>query len=91
LSKTPTPLGGLGDALLRFSDELDGEGLRRALLCLLLLALLQVALGGHLRGTLLSLLVPLVLMEDGLDRLLSQTELRGDVHQLIDLGRGLVT
>jgi hypothetical protein len=43
------------------------------------------------RGAFLSLIVPLVLVEEGLDRLLPQSKLHGDVHQLIGLGRGLAT
>jgi hypothetical protein len=58
---------------------------------LLLHALLRVAFGGRLGGALLPLPVTLVLVEEGLDRLLARSELRGDVHQLVGLGRGLAT
>jgi hypothetical protein len=64
------PLGGSRVTLLHSGDELGDEGLGRALLRLLLLALLRVALGGRLRGALLSLPTPLVLVEKSLNRLL---------------------
>jgi hypothetical protein len=85
------PLGASGVALLCCGDELGGEGLGWALLRLLFLALLGVVLGGRLRGDLLSLPVPLVLVEDGLNHFLPQSKLRGDVHQFIGLGQGLAT
>jgi hypothetical protein len=77
--------------LLGCGDELSGEGLRRTLPCLLLLTLLREAWGGHLEGVLLPLPVTLVFVEEGFDRILPQSELHGDVHQFIGLGRGLVT
>jgi hypothetical protein len=69
----PTPLEGLGDSVSWLRDKLGGEGLVWTLLCLLLLALLWVALGGRLG-------LALVLVEEGLNRLLSRSELHGDVH-----------
>jgi hypothetical protein len=78
-------------ALLHCGDKLGGEGLELALLRLLLIVLLGVTLGGRLGGALLSLPVPLVLVEEGLDRLLPRSELCGDVHQFIGLRRGLAT
>jgi hypothetical protein len=58
--------------------------------------LLALLLGAALRGRLgdVFLLVPLrvlVLMEDGLDRLLTRGELGGDVHQLARPGGSLAT
>jgi hypothetical protein len=44
---------------------------------------------GCLEGILLSLPVALVLMEDGLDDLLTRSELGGDIHQFVRLGNGL--
>jgi hypothetical protein len=61
-------------------------------LCLWLLLglLLRVALSGCLGDIfLLAFLRLLVLLEDGLDRLLTRGELGGDVHQLARLGGGL--
>jgi hypothetical protein len=66
-----SPLGGSWVALFCYSDKIYGEGLTMALLCLLLLALLRVALGGRLRGILLSLPVTVILVEEGLDSLLT--------------------
>jgi hypothetical protein len=57
---------------------------------LLLGLLLRVALGGRLGDVfLLASLRLLVLPEDGLDRLLTRSELGGDVHQLARLGGSL--
>jgi hypothetical protein len=53
--------------LLRSGDELGGEGLERALLRFLLFAFLRIALGGRLGGAILSLSVPLVLVEEDHD------------------------
>jgi hypothetical protein len=41
------------------------------------------------RGALLPLPVTLVFVEEGFDRLLPRSELHGDVHQFVGLGRGL--
>jgi hypothetical protein len=62
-------------------------------LCLRLLGLiLRAALGGRLWDVfLLASLRLLVLLEDGLDRLLTRGELGGDVHQLARLGGSLAT
>jgi hypothetical protein len=62
-----TPLGVLDGALV----VRPSEGLVLALWRFLLLVFLGVALGGRLGGILLSLPVALVLVEDGLDSLLS--------------------
>jgi hypothetical protein len=62
-----------------------------ALLRLLLLVLLRVALGRYLEDVLLPLPNAIVLVEDGLDSLLSRSEVGGDVHQLVYLGGGLAT
>ena len=67
----PIPLGGSRVTLFCYGDKIRGEGLALALLHLLLLTLPGVALGGRLGGILLSLPVALVLMEDGLDSLLT--------------------
>jgi hypothetical protein len=71
------------------SDEIRISGVA---LCLrLLLGLLLCAtLGGRLEDVfLLPSLRPLVLLEDGFDRLLARGELGGDVHQLARLGGSL--
>ena len=63
-------------------------------LCLRLLLglLLRATLGGRLRDIfLLASLRLLVLLEDGLDRLLPRGELCGDVHQLARPGGSLAT
>jgi hypothetical protein len=84
-------LRGLGTAFLGSGKKLGGEGLVWTLLCLLLLALLWVALAGRLRGALLPLPIALVLVEEGLNCLMTQSKLRGNVHQFISLGQGLAT
>jgi hypothetical protein len=85
-------LRGSGVAFLGCGDKLDGEGLRWALLyLLLLLTLLRVALGGRLGGALLLLPIALVLVEEGFDLLLPRSELCGNVHQFVGLGQGLAT
>jgi hypothetical protein len=62
------------------------------LLRLLLAFLLGATLSGHLGDIFqLAALGLLVLMEDGLNRLLARGELGGDVHQLAHPGGGLVT
>jgi hypothetical protein len=59
---------------------------------LLLGLLLRPALGGRLGDIFqLASLRLLVLLEDGLDRLLTRGELGGDVHQLARLGGSLAT
>jgi hypothetical protein len=83
---TETPLGALGVMPLCCGDKICGEGLMLALPHLLLL---EVALGGRLRGILLLLPIAFILVEDDLDDLLSQSEIGGDVHQLACLGGGL--
>jgi hypothetical protein len=62
-----------------------------ALWCFLLVVFLGVLLGGYLGGILLPLPIGLVLVEDGLDGLLSRSELGGDVHQFTCLGGCLAT
>jgi hypothetical protein len=62
-----------------------------AMLHLPFLALLGVALGGRLGGILLSLPIALVLVKDGLNGLLTQSELGGDIHQFICLDGCLAT
>jgi hypothetical protein len=77
--------------MLDSSDEIriSGVALR---LRLLLGLLLCAALGGRLGDVfLLASLRLLILLEDGLDRLLTRGELGGDVHQLTRLGRSLAT
>jgi hypothetical protein len=59
------------------------------LLRLLLLALLRVVLGGCLGCILLLLPAARVAVEEGLDCLLAQSNLRGDVHQFICFAWGL--
>jgi hypothetical protein len=66
-----SPLEGSGVTFLRCGDKIRSEGLILALLCLPFLAFLGVVLGGRLRDILLSLLVAIFLMEDGLDSLLT--------------------
>jgi hypothetical protein len=88
---TGTPLGASGVTPLSCGDKISGEGLMLALLRLLLVVLLGVALGGCLGSILLSLPVAFVLVKDGLDGLLSQSELDCNVHQLACLGGGLAT
>jgi hypothetical protein len=59
---------------------------------LLLALLLGAALSGRLRDVFrLAPLRLLVLLEDGLDRLLTRGELGGDVHQLARPGGSLAT
>jgi hypothetical protein len=59
---------------------------------LLLGLLLRAALGGRLGDVfLLASVRLLVLLEDGLDRLLTRGELGGDVHQLARPGGSLAT
>jgi hypothetical protein len=59
---------------------------------LLLGLLLRAALGGRLEDVLLlASLRLLVLLEDGLDRLLTRDKLGGDVHQLARPGGSLAT
>jgi hypothetical protein len=87
---TGTPLGASGVTPLSCGDKISGEGLMLALLRLLVV-LLGVALGGCLGSILLSLPVAFVLVKDGLDGLLSQSELDCNVHQLACLGGGLAT
>jgi hypothetical protein len=82
-------LGGSGIALFSCCDKFNGEGLAWALLCLLLLALLGVALGVRLGGILLSLPIALILVEQGLDCFLIRSKFCSDVHQLICFGWGL--
>jgi hypothetical protein len=86
-----SPWGGSRVTLFCCGDKIRGEGLALALLHLLLLTLPGVALGGRLGGILLSLPVALVLMEEGLDSLLTQSEFCGNVHQFVRLGWGLAT
>jgi hypothetical protein len=62
-----------------------------ALRCLLFFVFLGVTLGGRLGGVLLPLPIALVFVEDGLDDLLSQSKLSGDVHQFACFGGGLAT
>jgi hypothetical protein len=83
----PIPLGGSRVSFLYYGDKIHGEGLVLALLLLLFLALLGVALGGRFGGMLLSL----ILVEDGLDGLLTWSELGGDIHQFVRLGGDLAT
>jgi hypothetical protein len=87
---TGTPLGASAVTPLSCGDKISGEGLMLALLRLLVV-LLGVALGGCLGSILLSLPVAFVLVKDGLDGLLSQSELDCNVHQLACLGGGLAT
>jgi hypothetical protein len=66
-----TPLGALGVLSFYCGDKICLEGLVFALRHLLLIVILGVALGGHLNGVLLLLPIALVLVENGLDGLLS--------------------
>jgi hypothetical protein len=74
------PPWGLGGSVVRHSDKVYSEGLMLALWRFLLVVFLGVVLGGCLGGVLLPLPIALVLVEDGLDGLLSRSELGGDVH-----------
>jgi hypothetical protein len=75
--------------VLDSSDEICVSGVA---LCLRLIfrLFLRATLGGHLGGIFLQLsLRLLVFPEDGFDRLLTQGELGGDVHQFARLGGSL--
>jgi hypothetical protein len=77
--------------VLGSSDEIHVNGVAfclRLLLGLLLCATLDGRLGGIF---LLSSLRPLVLLEDGFDRLLTRGKLGGDVHQFARLGGSLTS
>jgi hypothetical protein len=84
-----TPLRASGVPSFCCGDKIFFKGLIFALRHLLLFVFLGIALGGHLTGVLLLLPAILVLVEDGLDHLLSRSKLCGDVHQFTCFGGNL--